>query len=113
MRAVNTMTYRTAIERDTLTTDGGGGFTEQWDTSSADVRCRAWYQAGQYLVLEGRPQMIDVRIVLVPLGTDVKEGDRLPAVTDRKGKVIFDGPLMVDAVGEFPDHLRLTTRRIS
>jgi len=49
----------------------------------------------------------------MPKGTDIHEGDRLISITNRLGVVIFDGPLIVDAVGERVNHLQLTTRRIA
>lgn len=108
------MRHRTTIERNTPASDGGGGYTESWSTIASSQPCHAWYISTDEPVTSDRPGTIDTRAILMPLGTDIHEGDRLLSVTNRTGtKTIFDGPLSVDAVGERPDHLRLTTRKIA
>lgn len=111
------MIHRTSVERSVPTSDGGGGYTETWTPLAVGIPCRAWYIGSQEPVHSDRPGVVDMRAVLVPSDTDVREGDRLPSVLNRKGETLFDGPLVVDAVGERLndgkiDCLRLTTRRI-
>jgi hypothetical protein len=118
------MTQRTAISRNALASDNAGGFDDDWITVTTDTHCRGYplrirsgggpsigavEEAGGGL----RPGVYEFTGVLVPKGTDVQEGDRLEGITDRRGNVIFPGPMMVDAVGELIDHRRLTIRKIT
>lgn len=112
MNTRSVMRYRTVIERKTSTSDNAGGFDESWNAVQSDVPCYAWYVSSRTAVLSDRPSASEIRFVLVPYGTDIHIGDRLAAVTTRLATVIFDGPLIVDAVGEREDHLALTTRKI-
>jgi len=112
MKTRHIMTYRTSVERVTRTSDGGGGFTDTWNVVVSNLPCYAWYVAGVEIAAAYGIEVIDTRVVLVPLATDVHAGDRFSSVNDRKGTVLFGGPLMVDNVGERIDHMMVTTRRI-
>lgn len=107
------MFHRTTLERVTRTADTGGGYTDAWSNTVVDSPCRAWFSDTVEQVVGNRPTVLDRRAVLVPLGIDVREGDRLQSVRNRKGTVLFDGPLVVDSVAERTDHLQLLTRKIS
>ena len=118
-----TLTQRTTTQRVTHTSDTGGGYTDIWNNVATSVPCRGYALrvmaagvrgaiGGVEVITGERPGIRDVTAVLVPVGTDVQEGDRLLSITDRLGATIFTGPMMVSSVGEYPDHLRLTVRRI-
>lgn len=107
------MRHRTVIERNTEASDQSGGFTDSWTSVVADVPCRAWSVNVQEIVASDRPELINTRLVLMPAGTDVRTGDRLTSVTDRQGKVLFSGPLIVDGISEKPNYVQLTTRKIT
>jgi hypothetical protein len=113
MRAVSIMKHRTVIERVIRSSDTGGGFNKLWSSIATDIRCFAWYVSGVMVSTSTGTKVVDTRMVMVPLATDIHEGDRLKSVTSKNGQVLFDGPLMVDAVGERPDHLLLTTRKVA
>lgn len=104
------MLHRATIERATSTSDTGGGYTKAWSTVETDVPCRAWSVSATEVVASGRPESINTRLVIVPRNTDVKVGDRLGSITDRQNRLLFTGPLMVDAINEKPDHLQLTSQ---
>ena len=123
MKTTVAMNQRTTTQRVTHTSDTGGGFTDMWNNVATNVPCRGYPLrvmaagvrgaiGGVEVVAGERPGIRDVTAVLVPVGTDVQEGDRLLSITDRLGATIFTGPMMVSSVGEYPDHLRLTVRRI-
>lgn len=109
MKAVIVMNQRAVVERSSSTSDTGGGFTKEWTTVNT-IRCRVWSVSAIEIIASGRPESINTRIVLTPRNADVKVGDRLVSITDRKGTVLFSGPLMVNAINEKPDHLQLTTQ---
>ena len=117
------MVQRTAIQRDTLTSDGGGGYTQAWNII-ATVPCRAYQLrvrvqgttgavGGAEEVTQTRVEVKEITAVVVPPATDVVEGDRLVSITDRLSNQYIAGPMMVDSVGQYPDHKRLTVRRVA
>lgn len=122
MRTRVVMTQRTTVERISSTADTGGGFTDAWGTVASDVPCRAFALRTRSVLATGvgtteqitgeRPGVQELKVVLVPISVDVREGDRLTAVVDRKGVTLFRGPMLVDSIGDQHDHRRLTTRRI-
>lgn len=101
------LTHLCSIERDGATTDDWGLPGEpDWATNAANVPCYAWVEAGREAIGSDRAVVVrDMRIV-VPLDTDVTEGDRVGDVTER-GEVIFPGPLQIEAVLRYPTHLEL------
>lgn len=106
------MRHRTVIQRNTTVSDTGGGYTDAWADIHSNVPCHAWWISSTQAVMAARPELTETRFVLVPKGTDVHPGDRLDTVKDKKGNVLFDGPLIVDSMGERKDHIQLMTRRI-
>lgn len=114
------MTQRTDIERSTSTSDDGGGSTASWTQVLSDVPCRGLSfkvratGTHEEVITGLRPTEINTRIVIVPPDVDVRLGDKLTEVRDRRGNVIFRGPLIVDAIDEKStgEQHRLTTRLI-
>lgn len=112
MRTRAIMKYRTSVERSTSVSDNGGGFNTSW-ASIADIPCYAWFVNTQEVTGAGeRPGVIENVVVFVPKNTDIQNGDRLTDVTDRKGGVIFDGPLQVDSAGKRLDYAVIITRQV-
>jgi hypothetical protein len=118
------MTQRASVERKTSASDGGGGYTDTWSALVENLPCRVYALktriggitgaiGGEQVVSAGAgTRTRELLAALVPKGTDVTEGDRLTSITDRQGNVAFRGPVLVDSVGEYPDHIRLTVRRM-
>lgn len=107
--------HRCSIERDASAgtpNTWGNPSTPDWTTFATDVPCRAWTTAGREPASDEQILAIEDRRVTVPLDTDVTDADRLGDVTDR-GAVIFDGPMNIQAVLRYPDHLELMVERIS
>lgn len=116
MRARVLMRHRATIERNTPVSDSGGGSTSSW-ANIAVTPCHAWVQTSSaqssYIAVSGdRPGVLATRLVIVPIGTNIKVGDRLQNIQNKRGRVLFDGPMIVDDVGERKDHLSLITRKI-
>jgi hypothetical protein len=118
------MNQLTTVERVARTSDGGGGFTEVWSAHVSSVKCRGFPFRARATGLSGaiggveemtseRPGVQEFTVVLVQPTVDATEGDRLTEVTDRRGNVVFSGPMYIDSVGEEPDHHRLVTRKIT
>jgi hypothetical protein len=108
------MRYRTNIQRSTLASDGGGGYSDDWGDIATDVPCYAWMMSSSETMEGGdRPEEIDMRTVIMPLGTAIEIGDQLDEIVDRQGALKFDGPLSVDGIGERLDYIQLTTKRVS
>jgi hypothetical protein len=105
------LTHRCVIERDVNagdTDDGWGNPSPpDWRTHLVAQPCRVWATVGQEVVANTTTvvPVEDVRLI-VPLGTDVTEADRVAAVTDR-GAIVQVGPLQIRAVLARQDHLEL------
>lgn len=112
------LTHRLTILR-----DANLGDTDEWGTAAAadfephlvDVPCRTWVTAGHasgdtavdatnIIVVAGRH-------AIIPLGTDVTETDRVGDITYR-GDTILEGPMGIQSILQYPDHLELTLRRV-
>lgn len=109
------MRHRCKIERDnaTGTSDWGGPNEPNWVTHLASLPCRTWFEADAEVIDGDKSAVIEARKIIVPLGTDVTEKDRVAEVKDRLGNVIFTGPAGVRAVGRRADHLELTVMEVS
>lgn len=106
--------HRCTIERRTRVSDGAGGFMETWTPIGAPVPCRAWLESRDRsgaTVIGDKVVEVEDRRVIVPIGTNVTDGDRIAQVTHR-GAVLFDGPMPVDSVGRHTDHLELRSREV-
>ena len=103
------LTHRCDIERGSNAGVDSGGWenTPNWASHLANVPCRAWQPAGREVILEHDSIVIDDEIRLIlPLGTDVTEQDRVRAVSYR-GATIYSGPLQIRAILTRKDHLSL------
>ena len=113
----NLMTQQAVIERDKSTTDAAGGKIKREWAAIATVECCLWWWKGskssdkspsaQY----ARPQAtIDITggDMMVPLGTDVTDKDRIGAVTNEEGEQAEEGPFRVLAVNRYSTHIELS-----
>jgi hypothetical protein len=109
------LTHRCTIERDTNAGPGADGWENapDWQPHIEALPCRAWTNAGREVVADKESVVVveDMRI-LVALGTDVTEHDRLGDVTYR-GDVIFPGPTGIRAVLHRKDHVELVLVKAS
>ena len=110
------LTHLATIER-----DANAGTSDAWGTPNppdwqahlSDQPCRTWATAGREVVTDTTTIVVveDVRLI-VPLGTDVTEADRVASVTYRGG-TIQDGPLGIRAVLVNADHIELLLVRVA
>lgn len=110
------MTHRCTLERDTHAgspDSWGGTLPVDWEPYLTDVPCRAWASAGREAVTDTTTVVVveELRLI-VSLGTDVTEQDRVASVTYR-GQTTQAGPLGIRAVLTHQDHLELVLVKIS
>lgn len=101
--------HRVTIERDNGGTVDSRGIEQasDWQPLST-VPCQAWSTAASERVGDGQVVTTEDRRLIVQLGTDVTEADRLGDVTDLNGDVVYAGPMNVAGVIRYADHLELT-----
>jgi len=91
--------------------------TPSWSNHLAAVPCRSWAGSsgggagsGESVTTARTAVLLDRRVV-VPLGTDVTEADRVASITYR-GTELLDGPMLIEAVVNRTDHLELILKRV-
>jgi hypothetical protein len=99
-------------EVDVQTDPWGNPVDEDWQPHLEDLPCRAWTNAGREPVDDETTVVLEDRRITVALGTDVTEADRVEWVKDRYGIEIFDGPMNIQTVLRFTDHLELVVERV-
>jgi hypothetical protein len=102
--------HRCAIERNTnLGSDDGWGnpLPPSWESHLEDQPCFSWPASQRAVSHEGTLTAVLIEVkLLLPLGTDVTEGDRIDAISDR-GEPLYGGPLSIHAVLPRRDHIEL------
>ena len=107
--------HRCTIQRDASAAGPAGGWNQSadpnWQNHLTDLPCRAWTESAREPVDEGRTAVTEERRLALALGSDVTEKDRVLVVTDR-GTTRFEGPMNIEGVLNFPDHMELILERI-
>lgn len=115
MSSRGAMRYRATIERAALTADAGGSPARSWEPLATGVPCWAWLKSSQGATLKaegGKTVVVDARHITVPIGTDVRVGDRVTVLNRRQTRVVF-AAMLIDGMAERPDHLLLMARALS
>lgn len=81
-----------------------------WVDELDDVPCRAWVSGHETVSTAGDVSVVVETKLVVPVGTDIVEGDRIVSVT-RDGAEVQPGPLSVHAVLRRRDHLEVITSK--
>ena len=112
-------TEQAVVERDTAGEDAYGASTGPNFEYHATVPCRLWWDkssgaraANRVYVSPSRTVPTSVGGMIVPLGTDINENDRVTAVRDRQGNPKVDGIFQVSAVLYEEDHIELDLVRV-
>jgi hypothetical protein len=104
------------IERDAnaATTDSwGASESPDWQPHLEGLPCRAWSGSGRETIADKTSVVVDDELhMIVALGTDVTELDRVGDITYR-GATVFAGPLSIRAILPRRDHLALTLARVT
>ena len=100
------MTHRAVITRNTAAT------TDAWNrpdpptfTALGTVACRAWVKTKKEVRDDGKEIVISDHRAIFPRDADIQTGDRI-SITDRRGAVIFDGPMAVATISGHGANLR-------
>jgi hypothetical protein len=106
------MIHRTLVQRDTQTATNAHNHkgTPTWSTHIDALACFLYVPAvtrGREDVAAERTVAIRGYAMLVPLGTDVTERDRISGVEDRAGDVILSGVMNIRAVIRHHNHIEL------
>ena len=116
MSARAQMVHRCAIERDAAhgTPDGYGlSSAADWQLLQANVPCFWWSTAGRELIGAEKSEVIQDMRMLVEIGTDVTERDRVKDVTDRLGHSIRQGAMGITGPPMWKhDHLELVLTEV-
>lgn len=94
------------------------GGDNTWGTPDASFEvdishqiCRAWTASESLDVGDGKILTNAVRYIIVPLGTNITELDRIGNIYLRNGSVLWPGQHRIDEVTVLPDRLELTLRQ--
>lgn len=112
------LTQQAPIERDTATTDAFGGETKSKREVVETVRCRFWWWRESGSRSPSKEYATPQRTinftgggVLLPVGTDVRDGDHVKEIQDPGGGTLIEGPFRVIAVEQTEDHLEAALMR--
>jgi hypothetical protein len=108
-------THRCTISRDvnaSTTNARGNPSAPNYQPLATGVLCRAWTTMGAERVTEDAIAAVEDMRLLLPIGTDVTERDRIGDITER-GATYFAGPIGIRSVIRQRDHLELILVRIA
>ncbi len=112
------MTHRATVQRNTPAgTDGfGGPGAAVWGSHLASLKC--WYYhmstTPEREVIDGdKSATLDTAKLMVPLGTDITEADRITAIKDRTGGSIVANTMKIRSVTYRHNHLELVVEEVS
>lgn len=111
------MTMRATVSRDNSTLkDPHGQPVAPTFVEVGIIPCRAWSKQRRDVDDSGKSGVIEDMRALVPGSANVQEEDQL-VIRDRRGVLIFDGPVLVEARMQMsgsrsgPDHFELMLKR--
>ena len=107
------MTMRMVIERSAKTGEDEDGHPiiawSPWEI----VPCYAWSQSRKELVDGNKTVVIEDLRALIPISTDLTESDQVARIEDRLERILFSGPLRIEAVQRMPRHQELMLEKIT
>ena len=108
-------TQRATVYRNVTSGDGYGAPAPEDFQYRSTVRCRLWWQhssgvrsANRTYVSPGRTVPVAEGGMIVPVGTDITEQDRVVEITDNQGNVLYASNFTVVAVINNEDHIELS-----
>lgn len=114
------LTHLVTTQRDQSISDDPDAWGQpadpDWQDYLTGLPCYGWTDTDNSASDE-EATVKDVRVrqdrrMLVVLGTDITELDRVGDITDQAGNVLLEGPMGVQAVLPYPTHLEVCLRRI-
>lgn len=115
MTARSRMTQRALVERQSSpgTDDYGNPLPGTWATHIAALACWLYGSTEREAVTEETTAVVTDLKLMVPLGANISEQDRINRITDRRGTVIEPAMLGIETILRKRTHLQLTLSRVS
>lgn len=112
------MTYRAKVERNTATALGAAGeeLPAEWVTLHEALPCFAYTARGRTIARNPSigsggtgPGIIvhEAPALMVPMGTDINESDRINGISKRNGEIYRTGIMRIESIIEAHDHLEI------
>jgi hypothetical protein len=109
------MTMRATVQRNTPAgTDGfGGPGAAVWANNLASQRCWSWAEKEREVIDGTKSVLLADHKMIVPLGTDITEDDRVTAIQDRLGANIIANTMRIHSVLRRANHLVCTLEEVA
>ena len=109
------MTHRATVQRNTPAgTDGfGGPGVASWGAHIAALKCWLYTKSEREVIDGEKSATLGSHKLLIPLGTDITEADRITAVDDRLGGSIVANTMRIHSVTHRHNHLELVVEEVS
>ncbi len=112
MSAAGNMTMRAKLERNVdLGKDGYGQDEKPNFQPLLTLPCRVWSKLRREVVDGDKTVMVEDIRGKFESGADIREKDQISAVVDRRGAVLFDGPLDIVAIVRRTRHQAVSLER--
>ena len=113
MSARSRMTMRAILQTPTTVTDDfGQEGPPTWATTGDPVACYAWTRVKREANDANKIAVVEDFRAIVPRGTPINDEYRFLKIQDRLGNQIFPGPIMIETIQIYADHLELALRRV-
>lgn len=108
------MIHRCTLQRDDagIDNDIGAKQVPSWDDNVEAQVCFFYTTQGREII-QDRGAVFSALRMLLPLGTDVNEKDRVLNITDREGNHLFTGALQIRSILPHHTHLEVDLVRPS
>ena len=110
------MTMRATVERDGATGTDGFGMPNaaSWASHIASQACFLYIsRKGEREIIDGtKTVVLASQKVLMPLGTDITENDRITSVKDRIGTVLAANTMRINSVVRRHNHIELSVTEV-
>lgn len=112
MNARSRMSMRAILQAPTSVTDDyGQPGAPSWATTGDPVACYAWTVMKKLAVDKGKTALVEDFRAMVPRGTVINDEYRFLKIQDRRGRQIFPGPILIESIQIYADHLELALER--
>jgi len=108
------MKMRAQFERDGATgVDGyNNPVTPVFANHLQPIPCYVWTSSRPEIIDGVKTAMVEDIRAIIPKGIDVTEKDRVASIRDRRGSVLYSGPILIESVIRQDAHLELKLNRI-
>lgn len=96
------MTMRANLQRDIAPADsyGGKAVTPVWSIIAAEAPCFVWISQKKEVADGGKIVVVEEIRGIFPADVDIRSGDRVFSLQDRRGQTVVEQQLDVEAVSE-------------